>query len=127
MDIEAQITVTATYDDAINITVQDKTSTVRFLEMTMTREQFINATMNRLACTGVLKASVNGFDRVGKTMEMDDFVVEIPKWHDSEGAVRIVRKECPDGWVPDLYFGSQGSFFDKDGRHYARTTIRRWV
>jgi hypothetical protein len=29
--------------------------------------------------------------------------------------------------VPDMGFNAQNSFFGDKGKHYARTTIRRWV
>jgi len=31
------------------------------------------------------------------------------------------------GWIPDLDFNSQDSFFTNNGEAYARTYIRRWV
>ena len=30
-------------------------------------------------------------------------------------------------WEADNYYGSQNSFFSKDGKDYARVVIRRWV
>jgi hypothetical protein len=131
--IEAQITIHATYEDAINITVEDKTSGTRFLQMTITREQFINATMNRLGNTDVLETEVRNLDRVGKKMEMRAFTFELPEGtnvYDSgleELAKEIVRKICPEGWIPDTHFGSRGSFFKENGKEMARTTLRRWV
>jgi hypothetical protein len=43
----------------------------------MTREQFINATMNRLAQTDVESTMIHDLERVGKKLEMDTLVVEI--------------------------------------------------
>lgn len=130
-EIEANITITATYDDAINITVQDKASATRFLEMTMTREQWVNASMNRLGCTNVEKVKVHNLDRVGKTMEMNDLTFEMPDkfpdCHNDKIAQERAKQACPTGWTTDLSFSSQGSFFTKDGKSFARTTIRRWV
>lgn len=125
--INAQITISAAYTDSITITVYDKDSATNFLHMVMTREQFINATMNNLAHTDVGSASLENIDRVGKTLELDKLVVEIPKHEDHVAAARLVSEQCPEGWVPDLYFQSQGSFFSDEGKYYARTTIRRWV
>ena len=33
----------------------------------------------------------------------------------------------PDGWECSTYFGSKKSFFQKDGKEYARTTASRWI
>lgn len=125
--INAQITISAAYTDSIAITVHDKDSGTNFLQMVMTREQFINATMNRLGYTEVGSAFLENIDRVGKTLELDKLVVEVPKYGDRKAAAKIAYEKCPEGWVPDLYFQSQESFFNEGGKSYARTTIRRWV
>lgn len=125
--IKAQITIRASYDDSINIAVEDKASGIQFLDLTMTREQWINATMNQLGCTEVAVAEVRGLGDVGKTMEMKSFEFEILKPGDDKLAMAFVHMHCPEGWVPDMSFSSQDSFFDKEGKHYARITIRRWV
>lgn len=131
MEINANITITASYDDEITITVEDRTSSVRFLEMKLTREQFINAAMNRLGCTDVKHAEVRGLEKIGKKMEMQNFEFPLPADITYETkhvkTVETVKECCPKGWVPDLSFSSRESFFTKDGKEYARTTIRRWV
>jgi hypothetical protein len=126
--INAQITITASYNDSISITISDKDSSTAFLQMVLTREQFINATMNRLAQTEVGSAFIENIERVGKHLELDTLVIEIPKYGDRELASKIARGKCPYGWVPDIYFQNQDSFFTgEDRKHYARTMIRRWV
>lgn len=125
--INAQITITASYDDSIEITVHDKISSTNFLKMFMTREQWINATMNRLAHTEVDRAALNDVWNVGKKMEMDQITFEIPKHGDVKTACRIATEICPEGWRPELTFNSQNSFYIEDGKYFARTTIRRWV
>lgn len=132
MKIDAQITILSSYDDSIKIKVYDKTSGTTFLDLTLTREQFINATMNRLGNTEVESAHLCNLDKVGKTMEMETLEFEMPdgsEFRDKEVAASLVHEKCPDGWIPDTSFSSQNSFFTKmksNGR-YARTTIRRWV
>ena len=128
--INAQITITASYNDSISITISDKDSSTAFLQIVLTREQFINAAMNRLAQTEVGSAFIENIERVGKHLELDTLVVEIPKYGDSVSACKIAQEQCPYGWVPDLYFQSQNSFFsegDDKEKYFARTTIRRWV
>ena len=131
IELPMQITITATYDDKIMLKITDKTSLVTFLEMELTREQFINATMNRLGNTEVKKTTVRGIAKVGKKHEQRTFEFPMPcgsKSWDKETAVEIAKYSCPEGWVPDLSFNNQGSFFQNaDGEPYARTLIRRWV
>lgn len=125
--IDAQITISATYDDLIKVSVYDKNASATFIEMELTREQFINATMNRLAYTEVKNAYVTDLDKIGKRLEHKPFEFRISKYGDKGRARERVKKCCPPGYTPDLEFSSQNSFFDKDGVPYARTTIRRWV
>jgi predicted metal-dependent hydrolase len=128
--IKSQITISASYNDSITITVTDKAASTSFLQMVMTREQWINATMNRLAQTDVESTMIHDLERVGKKMELDTLVVRIAKYGDSRSAIANAQKECPEGWLPDLTFQSQTSFFsegEEPEKHFARTIIRRWV
>lgn len=138
--IDAQITISAgktsnssisMYDDDIEINVYDKSSGVNFLELHMTREQFINVVMNRLAHTEIKHAIVRDLHKVGKTCEAKIFEFELPKeceFKDKEFAVKIAKETCPKGWIPVLHFSSQDSFFTgEDDKRYARTRILRWV
>jgi hypothetical protein len=125
--LDARISIIPSYDDAITITIHDETAGIGFLEIVLSREQFINATMNHLGRTEVKSAVARGLEIVGKTMEQQPFTFEIPSWHDKDAAVKLAQKLCPAGWTPDLHFGSQDSFFHKDGKVFARTTVRRWV
>jgi len=124
--INAQITISASYNDSIVMTITDKDANTTFLRMVFTREQFINATMNRLCQTEVGSAYVENLDRVGKQQRHYPLVFEIPESMNKESACKIAQEKCPEGWIPDLYFQSQNSFFDKFGKHYAQTIIRKW-
>ena len=123
------------YDDDIEIQVYDKASGVTFLEMHLTREQFINAVMNKLYHTDVKEAIITDLDRVGKKVESKSFEVEFTCNTFSkvqEYARKEILKQCPKGWVPDLSLGTQGSIRSDctDGRtekYIAHTIIRRWI
>jgi len=124
--IEAQITIMAMYDDLIYVTIYDKNAGARFVEMELTREQFINAVMNRLAMTEVKKTRVCNLDKVGKKIEYKPFTFEIPERGSAEAARKAVLAVCPLGYIPDMDFASQDTFSEKDGKFYAKTIIRRW-
>jgi hypothetical protein len=130
MKIDAQIDIRASYDDAIQIEVRDKASNAIFLSMVLTREQFINAAMNKLGCTEVKETRVRYLERIGKEMKMDTLTFEIPDWGYQDNlpeTIKLAYKNCPDGWIPDVSFSSQNSFYTgDDGKHYARTIIRKW-
>lgn len=131
-EITAQITITATYDDLIRIEIYDKTSCSPFLYLELTREQFINATMNRLGNTDVQYASVRNLEILGKKIELGSFEFELPdkisSYRDKAKIIELAKEKCPEGWVPDLSFSSQNSFFyNKEEKQCARAMMRRWI
>ena len=119
-----------TFSDTKNgatIEIRDNASREEFVEVRLTASQLCQA-LSRSANTPC-EIKTRNLDRVGKTMIMDDLVFEMPKHcyiNRKDVAKQEATRVCPDGWTPDLYFGSQRSFFSKDGKEYARTTIRRW-
>lgn len=129
--IKAQITITALYEDCIRISVFDTASGLEFIHMELTREQFVNAAMNRLGNCDVDKAVVRSLDLVGKKRESDTMEFKLrdvkPYGDNRPHAIEEALRLCPEGWEPDLSFSSRGSIFKKDGEDWARTTIRRWV
>jgi len=104
---------------------------IKEIDAQITIEQFINAAMNRLGRTDVQKAEIMDIERLGKTMEINRFEMEIPEELRNKKEEEIISKliisACPDDWDPDLYFDSKGSFFEKNGKEYVSVTLRRWV
>lgn len=90
-------------------------------------------TINLLSRVSHVECDVNLYDTyedAGKKLETDRFEFEMPDNDYStrtDTAKKLVVKKCPTGWVPDLYFGSQNSFFQRGGKYYAGCVIRRWV
>lgn len=108
--------------------IEDAASSLQFLEIKITDKQ-LALILSRM-CSVECEAKVNLLDKIGKKMEHKPFEFEMPKksqWRDKKIAKVLAVKNVPDGWEPDMYFGSQDSFFKKDDKEYARTTIRRWV
>ena len=130
MKIDAQITMLFN-EDGLRIEVHDADASITFLEIHLDATQTCQA-FSRLSHTKVSACEVRGIEKVGKKMEWD--TLEFP-FNDhtvsynerDELAYQEALKACPEGWTPSGHFGSQGSFFDKDGVRHARTTIRRWV
>jgi len=115
--------------DMAAIEVVDRDAAVTFLDIEMTTKDFC-AALGRLAEVPCV-AEVCGLDLVGMQHECKRFEFEFKDKGDwktrDKRAHAAAIKVCPEGWVPDAYFGSQGSFFTKDGKEYAATIIRRWV
>ena len=75
-----------------------------------------------------------GLDVIGKRHEWETFEFMIPenvlvldKSGYAERLANHANTLLSDGWEAEGYFGSQNSFFTKDGKNWARCTIRRYV
>jgi hypothetical protein len=129
MKINAKITML--FDDGgLNLRLEDDDANVTFVELRLNPQQVCQV-FSRLCYTSVESCEVFGLDKVGKKMENKKFEFVLPddtvSYRDREIVKKIAEKICPEGWELDLYFDSQGSFFKRDGKQYARCTIRRWV
>lgn len=134
MKIEnAQITIMVS-EDNVTIQIYDRDASVMMAEVTMSPKNFC-AALGRLSHVEC-ELEVCDLSRVGKLMEMKELVfgISVPEKHryDHEKmkpiAIAAAKTECPEGWTPDAYYGSQSSFYvGSDGVQYARTLIRRWV
>ena len=115
-------------EDGMKIELHDNDASITFAHIKLTPIQLAQA-LSRLGYTEC-KIEVHLLDKIGKKMKNKKFTFELPEtntFRNMDMAKKIAIESCPEGWEPDLHFGSQGSFFTKDGKQYARTTIRRWV
>jgi hypothetical protein len=113
----------------ISITIEDKPSRCRVLEVTLDLKTFAECVTGLGSRSCALKVQ-NVFDKIGRKMEHRTFEVEVPTtaYENRERvASEIIERQCPEGWEPVFYFGSRDSFFTKDGKSYVKTTIRRWL
>jgi len=118
-------------ENGATIELKDSNSAISFARIKLNVKQLC-AAMGRIAYTPC-EVELFGLDKVGKKLGIDRLEFEIPqKWIQgkriSNAALnQLALKACPEGWEHDNRFGSQSSFFSKDGKEYARVTIRRWV
>jgi len=129
MKIDGDITILVN-DNGATIEITDRNANTTFAKAELTAKQWCQA-LSRLGHTRC-KLNVYGLDNVGKKHERKDFEFELPEslqdWdRDHELVADYAGKHAPKGWKADRYFGSQTSFFDKDGRRWARCSIRRWI
>lgn len=128
MKLKGSITILIDEEET-TIEIMDELSRITFVEVKLTPQQ-LSAALSRL-CNIDCEIDVMGLDRVGKKHEHDKLEFEIT---DSLRSSRnekllqhIAQSKLSDGWIAESYFGSKDSFFTKDGKPYARVTIRRWV
>lgn len=111
------------------IEIHDTDASINFLSIQLTPEQLSSALsrLSRVPCV----IDLHGIDKIGKRMEHKKFAFEIPKEiNNSKHAGKlheIAQSLLTDGWIAEGYFASQDTFFEKDGKQYARCIIRRWV
>lgn len=130
--IEGRITMLVNREYT-EITLKDVSSNITFATVTLTPEQTIAC----LSRQGYVECEIElrGLENVGKTMEHQKFDFEIPvDLENSKGRTimdkllgEYAQSLLSDGWIAERYFNSHDSFFTKDGKKYARCTIRRWV
>jgi hypothetical protein len=73
---------------------------------------------------------IRGIENVGKRIERDTIEFLMPEYEyktKKETAAQEAQKFTPDGWHASEYYGAQSSFFFKDKKEWARTSITRWV
>lgn len=135
MEIDAGITILFN-NDGLKIEVHDRDSSICFLKICLTPKQTMWA-LSRLVDVDC-KAECRNFDLVGKKMEWKTFKFPLPDGkHNYELSKREIINIChksmlsagleKEGWISSDYFGGQDSFFDVNGKSWARTTIRRWI
>ena len=112
--------------EGTTIIVKDNASRINFLEIALTNDELASM-MSRLANTPC-EIEVKGLDRVGKQMEHKMFEFQCNEKENANWIVEMaLERDGMKDWIADKGFQSQNSFFAKDGKQFARTTIRRWI
>jgi hypothetical protein len=119
--------------DGLHLTIEDDNSGIDFVEIRFNEKQTCQL-LSRLSSVSC-DMEIKNIEKVGKKMEISQIEFEVPEKLSYENEKEVAYEKakeyclrnCESGWIPDDYFGSQGSFFSKEGRYYARCTIRRWI
>ena len=117
-------------NDGMEIELHDRDASITFAEVTLTSKQVIQA-FSGLGYTGC-RIDLKGLEKVGRKMEhmvLEFLLPKVEKRHrmSDEELTCLAEAVLPDGWASDNYFHSQNTFFSRDGKNWARTTMRRWV
>ena len=129
IEIDGRITL---WGNTLTIDIEDFDAMAMVVEVRLTEEQFVKLlakNMGHVRCE--LLMDERNFARFGKKMICKKFEFPVPKNTYRAGRSAKIKQladeNLPEGWFCDYSFGSQDSFFDKDGQSYARTIIRKWV
>lgn len=114
-------------EDGLRVSLNDEDSGCVFLKLNAGPAETLQilSGMGRVPVT----CQVSNIEKIGKKLELSQIEFPVPAYAKDRVATAIkeAKKHVPEGWVPDLSFGSRGSFFDRGGESYARCAIRRWV
>jgi len=127
MKLEGKISILVNCEYT-SIEIMDSKSHMTFVKVRLTPEQLSSA-LSRLAYTPC-ELEVNELERVGKKQEYRTFEFEINGKDQTSLEAACNEAMFQQGlheWHSDHYYKSQDTFFDKDGKKYARVTIRRWL
>ena len=115
--------------DYTEIELYDSDSSTLFAKVKLTPKQ-LSAVLSRQEYAEC-EITVQNLNRLGKKHENKYFEFEIPEGAKTEELQKIclltLGKSKMSEWKPDDYYTSQNSRFKKDGKHYARAIIRRWI
>lgn len=115
--------------ELIEVRIKDMDAGVTFAEIHIPLADFASCLtgMSYVDC----EMELRGTDNLGKLKVSESFDVSMGKeesYSDRKGRAKAAAlSQCPEGWVISTYFGSQGSFYTKDGEEFGRTTITKWI
>lgn len=132
MKIEGRFTLLVN-DGNCFIEVKDHEAGITFLKIQLDADEYMRVLSRQAPVECVL--DIVGVDKIGKKIEVDRFEFKAFRPIDFHNKIEeyqtqlqeLAQSQLKDGWIADRYFGSQDSFFQKDGEQWARATIRRWV
>ena len=116
--------------DYIAVAIDDADASLReVVKIELSLEEYARAITGICSRPGKGVVREKQLRHIGKKMEHKSLVFELTQdaYRNKDMAKMMAADVCPEGWEPDLYFGSQESFFCKGRKNFARTTIRRWV
>jgi len=134
MKIKARVSflISADYYGGTTLCVKDDTSCISFLEIKVSQEQ-LALLLSRMADVKC-EAEVRGLEFVGKEKEGKQIEFPLPEEasfsNEKEIAIKISKKialDTGEGWQADCSFSSQTSFFNKEGKRWARGHLFRFV
>lgn len=126
---KGKVTILFNRDRGLSIELEDDAASSRIIEIQIGPMEAI-AALSRLGHVDCKYVLVNA-EKAGKKMEMMTIKAEMPRCgygeeQNDKGRAAIIAA-CPEGWEPDLYLNSQGSFTPDGDVVIVRDTARRWV
>jgi len=131
--MKGKITISKTYGNydnprPVRITITDTDANIDFAEINLSLEEIAEALLGlaHVEC----EITTHDLKNVGKTREMDTLIVKFPEeinYPTKQDAHDFAIQQMPETWELRDSFTSQKSFFEENGKKYARANIIRWV
>jgi len=125
--IEGKLTISKASNDVVRIQFKDCNSVTRFATAELSLEQYAQAItgLSEIPCMIEISNLQNvGLRRISDTLE---FELEAQNSYSRNLHIEQLLRCVPDGWKTTDELSSQNSFFEKDGKRWARATINKWV
>ena len=125
--IEGRLTIGRSSNDVVRIQFKDCNSVTRFATAELSLEQYAQAItgLSEVHCIIEISNLQNvGLRRISDTFE---FELEAQNSYGRNMHIEQLLRDVPDGWKTTDELSSQNSFFEKDGKRWARATIHKWV
>lgn len=125
--MNGKITISRASDDRVYIRIEDSTSGVEFVEVSMSLAAFGSAVTGH-GCQDVL-LKVRGLGFVGKTRVTEKRSIDCPLRSYDRGELTNWLKENAqeEGWLLDTYLGSQSSIGYHNGKTRLNYSVTKYV
>ena len=121
------LTISRDSRNTVRITIMDRASGTRFVELHMTPNDFAMALTGLSHVDGDL--AVRGLDTVGKELVIEKRAIDCPldTFDKKELTDWLVQNAQEDGWIVDTYLDSQNSVGRHNGRTILNYSVRKYI
>jgi hypothetical protein len=125
--LQGKLTICKSSNGTVLLRIEDSNSLIQFLEIEIPLADFSEALFG--LAYRPCSYSIIGTDVLGKQRYQEDYIFEINTFRNIEQAklTAITLSQQDPIWNYSSYFGSQDSFFSKDGKYYAKTTRYKYI
>ena len=127
MKIKANISISRSSNDMVNLTLADEASGIQFVDMQISLSDYARI------ITGLshveIEGEVRGLENVGKLKVRETRRVICPLDTYDRSILRewLVTTQAEDGWTIDGYLGSQNSITQHEGRRVLNYAVYKFV
>ena len=121
------LTISRDSHNEINVTITDRASGIRFVELKMTPADFAIALTGQAYIDGEMR--FRGLENVGKELviEKREITAPLSTYDKEELRAWLVENAQEEGWILDSYLGSHGSVHRSGEATILRYSVRKYI